>query len=134
MAPGLCHRTSAEIITRTHATAVPSNTVRNSGLITTTLMEFMAAIPSRAGRRARAFITATEKAKKNPAISPQPSAVASVKAKSKLSPVAIKPPADERPTAGIQPTRSARLDARRWVAFLVQILLLQMPVAAVARA
>jgi hypothetical protein len=45
----------------------------------------MAAAPCAAGRRPRAFITKDEKAKKTPAISPQPSAEKSVKAKSNLS-------------------------------------------------
>src|SRR5262249_21150931 len=48
-------------------------------------MDCMAAMPCAAGRRARAFIMKAEKAKKTPAISPQPSAVKSVKAKSNLS-------------------------------------------------
>ena len=63
MALGLGNRTSAEVVTRTHATAVPRNAVRNTGLITVTLMDCIAAIASLAGRRARAFITQTEKAK-----------------------------------------------------------------------
>ncbi len=68
----------------------------NTGLITTTLMDCMAAIPALGGKRARAFITKAENAKKTPAISPQPSAATSVTAKSKASIVAIKPPADYR--------------------------------------
>jgi hypothetical protein len=47
-------------------------------------------MPSAGGRRARPFITETEKAKKSPAISPQPSAVKSVKVKIRLSIVTIK--------------------------------------------
>ena len=42
-------------------------------------------MPCAAGRRARAFITKDEKAKKTPAINPQPSAEISVKAKTNLS-------------------------------------------------
>src|SRR5262245_29468459 len=57
----------------------------NNGLMTVTLMDCMAAMPCAAGRRARAFITKEEKAKKTPPINPQPSAEKSVKAKSNLS-------------------------------------------------
>src|SRR5262245_57090034 len=57
----------------------------NNGLMTTTLMDCMAAMPCAAGRRARAFITKDEKAKKTPPISPQPSVERSVKARSNLS-------------------------------------------------
>src|SRR5262245_19819653 len=89
--PGSCHRKSeAIIITRTQATAVPKKTARNSGLIIATLMDCMAPIPSADGRRARAFITAAEKAKKSPAINPQPSAATSVMVKVKPSLVVTK--------------------------------------------
>jgi hypothetical protein len=53
------------------------------------LMDCMAAMPSAGGSRPSAFITKAEKAKKTPAINPQPSAVKSVKAKRGLSTVAI---------------------------------------------
>jgi hypothetical protein len=43
------------------------------------LIDCIAAIPSAEGRRARAFITEVEKAKKSPPINPHPSAVTSVK-------------------------------------------------------
>src|SRR5262245_6005043 len=107
MALELGNRTSAEVVTRTHATAVPRNAVRNTGLITVTLMDCIAAIASLAGRRARAFITQTEKAKKNPAISPQPSAEKSEKQKHKRPPAAKNPPAEERQRAGTQRPQSA---------------------------
>ena len=55
-----------------------------------TLIDCMAAMPSADGRRARAFITETEKAKKSPAINPQPSAATSVMVKSKPSTVVTK--------------------------------------------
>jgi hypothetical protein len=51
-------------------------------------MDCMAAMPSADGRRARAFITQTEKAKKSPAIKPHPSAATSPKVKSKVSVIA----------------------------------------------
>ena len=49
------------------------------------LMACIAAMPSAEGRRARAFMTEIEKAKKSPPINPHPSAVISVNVKSKLS-------------------------------------------------
>jgi hypothetical protein len=48
-----------------------------------TLMACMAATPCSAGRRARAFITKAEKAKKTPAIIAQPRAARRVNTKSK---------------------------------------------------
>jgi hypothetical protein len=48
-------------------------------------MDCIAAIPCAGGRLARAFIMQAEKAKKNPAISPQPSADKKVRTKSKRS-------------------------------------------------
>src|SRR5262245_16283079 len=84
-APGSWRLNSEETARRTQAAAVPRKAAINNGLITTTLMDCMAAMPCAAGRRARAFITKDEKAKKTPAINPQPSAEKSVKAKSNLS-------------------------------------------------
>src|SRR5262249_10529352 len=63
-----------------------------------------------AGRRARACITATEKAKKSPAINPHPSAVTNVKVKRKPSTIAIKPPTDRCPT----PKLTCRGGAGAW--------------------
>jgi len=54
---------------------------KNKRLSTTTLMVCMALMPCSGGRRDRAFITQTENAKKNPAISPHPSADKSVRMK-----------------------------------------------------
>src|SRR5262245_48969559 len=85
VSPGSLHLDSEETARKKQAAAVPRNAVINNGLITTTLMDCMAAMPCAAGRRARAFITKDEKAKKTPAINPQPSAEKSVKAKSNLS-------------------------------------------------
>ena len=46
---------------------------RNDGLITTTLIDCIAAMPSEAGRRDRAFITKLENAKKMPPTKADPS-------------------------------------------------------------
>lgn len=73
------------------AAAVPKNTPIKDGLITVILMDCMAAMPWGAGCRARAFITKDEKAKKTPAISPQPSAENNFNAKSDWLVIAIKP-------------------------------------------
>lgn len=67
------------------AKAVPISATMNSGLITTTLMDCMAAIPCAGDKRVRAFIMKTENAKKTPAINPQPRADTSVRAVSKFS-------------------------------------------------
>ncbi|WP_333127379.1 MULTISPECIES: hypothetical protein [unclassified Microcoleus] len=64
------------------AAAVPNSAVINNGLIAVILMACMAAIPCAGWSRARAFITNVEKAKKTPAISPQPSAEKSFNVKS----------------------------------------------------
>ena len=65
-------------------TDIPRKTPRN--IEPTTIAQAtavcIAAIPSSGGRRAKAFITKDEKAKKAPAISPQPSAATRVKTKS----------------------------------------------------
>ena len=47
---------------------------RNKGLMTTTLIDCIAAIPCAAGSRPRAPMTKVEKAKKMPPIRPEPSA------------------------------------------------------------
>lgn len=46
----------------------------NAGVTATRLIDCMAAMPWTGCRRARAFITKLEKAKKTPAFSPQPRA------------------------------------------------------------
>ena len=78
------------MITKTQPAAVPKNTARNTGLIMATLIDYMAAMPWADGRRARALITETEKAKKRPAINPQPSAATSAMEKTKPSTIAIR--------------------------------------------
>src|SRR5262245_40330810 len=85
------------IITRAQPAAVPKKTERKSGLRMALLMDCIAAMPPAAGRRARACITATEKAKKSPAINPHPSAVTNVTVNRKPSTMAIMPPADRCP-------------------------------------
>ena len=59
--------------------AVPKNVPRNNGLSTTTLMACMAEMPALGGWRSSAHITVAEKAKKNPAIRPEPSAAINVR-------------------------------------------------------
>ena len=61
--------------------AVPTNTPRNSGFSTTTLMDCIAAIPAAGAMRPSAFITKVEKAKKAPPTRPEPSAERKVSAK-----------------------------------------------------
>jgi hypothetical protein len=55
------------------STAVPKNAPRNEGLITTTLIDCIAPIPSAAGTSARAFIMKLENAKKIPPTKAEPS-------------------------------------------------------------
>src|SRR5262245_9631268 len=98
------------IITRAQPAAVPKKTERKSGLRMALLMDCIAAMPPAAGRRARACITATEKAKKSPAINPHPSAVTNVTVNRKPSTIAIMPPADRRPT----PKHTCRGSAGAW--------------------
>src|SRR5215472_5057461 len=107
---GECQRASEMIITRAQPAAVPKKTERKSGLRMAILMDCIAAILPAAGRRARACITATEKAKKSPAINPHPSAVTNVTVNRKSSTIAIKPPTDRCPT----PKRTSRGDAGAW--------------------
>ena len=58
--------------------------VRRRSISFRKLSGHLAAMPSSAGSRANAFITKVEKAKKTPAIVPQPSAVTSVRMEVKL--------------------------------------------------
>src|SRR5680860_626586 len=97
MARGACHLSSEAMIKTTQSTAVPRNVARNTGFGIVTSIDCMAAIPAGAGIRASAFITAVEKAKKIPAISPQPSAAKRVEANSRASIVTKgKAPEDRR--------------------------------------
>jgi hypothetical protein len=59
--------------------AVPKKTPRKIGLSTTTLIACMAEMPAAGGWRSSAHITVAEKARKNPAISPEPSAARNVR-------------------------------------------------------
>ncbi|WP_248277297.1 hypothetical protein [Brasilonema octagenarum] len=63
------------------------------------LMDCMATMPCVGFSRASALITKVEKAKKTPAISPQPSAEKSFNAKSEWLVIAIKPREDYFPTS-----------------------------------
>jgi hypothetical protein len=62
----------------------------NAGVTAMRLIDCMAAMPWAGCRRARAFITKLEKAKKTPALSPQPRAVATARAAS--NPSIVVPP------------------------------------------
>ena len=84
MADESLHWLIAATITRRQAAAVPRKAPKNQEFTTATLMDCIAAMPSSAGSRANAFITKVEKAKKTPAIVPQPSAVTSVRMEVKL--------------------------------------------------
>lgn len=79
------------------------------------LMDCMAAIPSAEVRRARAFITATEKAKKSPPIKPHPSAVIIVTVKSKLSEIDIRPLANYRAVVCNRQARHINLNDKRLI-------------------
>ncbi len=57
----------------------------NTGVSAKTLMEFIAPMPCAGGRRASAFITNDENAKKAPAFNPQPRAEPNVRTTSKRS-------------------------------------------------
>jgi hypothetical protein len=87
----MLHVNKLAIVATMQSTAVPKNVPRNSGLITTTLIDCIAAMPGAAGRRARALITQAEKAKKNPLISPQPRAETNVSTNSRRSIIASAP-------------------------------------------
>src|SRR3712207_5376892 len=63
------------------ATAVPKRAAIKAKVTAATLMACMAATPFSAGRRAKAFITKAEKAKKTPAIIAQPRAARRVRTK-----------------------------------------------------
>ena len=84
MADESLHWLIAATITRRQAATVPRKAPKNQEFTTATLMDCIAAMPSSAGSRASAFITKVEKAKKTPAIVPQPSAVTSVRMEVKL--------------------------------------------------
>src|SRR5262245_37814686 len=59
--------------------AVPKKTPRKMGFSTTTLIACMAAMPAGGGWRSSAHITVAEKARKKPAISPEPRAARRVR-------------------------------------------------------
>src|SRR4051794_14857452 len=61
-ADGRPHSPPVAIPNPAKRTAVPTKTTRNTGLITTTLIDFIAAIASNAGSRRSAFITKLENA------------------------------------------------------------------------
>jgi len=66
---------------RRQAAPVPNNAVMNIGLITTILIDCIAAMPWAGGSWANALMTNVEKAKNAPAIKPQPSAAKKVRMK-----------------------------------------------------
>jgi hypothetical protein len=77
-------------------------------LITATLTDCIAAVPSSGGRRTSAFITNVEKAKRTPAISPDPIAatpVSAVRKGSCISPLAA-PAAEKHKTPSTRPAGS----------------------------
>jgi hypothetical protein len=89
-AKGSPHTKNDETINAPQARAVPKSATINAGVIAATLIACMAAMPCRAGSRARAPITKAENAKKTPATTPHPRAATNVSANRK-------PPIDKHP-------------------------------------
>src|SRR6478672_278560 len=83
----------------THSAPVPSHTSRNAGVGARRLIHCIAAIPAGASARARPSMTNAEKAKKTPALRPQPSAVARVRRSRAPCIAIVAPPSAEEAEA-----------------------------------
>src|SRR6476659_182014 len=73
----------AETASTRESAAVPKKVPRNTGLSTTTLTDCMPEMPDAGGIRPSAAMTHAEKARKKPAMRPEPSAARNVKANNK---------------------------------------------------